>query len=417
MRRAIRVLCAFVLVGALFPSAASASSAKAVPPTDLGKPTSLVSRQHSSGESRLVSPLVAGGGVASPSGVVKPADVPAVADDDIPGVVMPQSPIAGSLDSDTDTDDVYRFYLEQGARMDFSLTTGDSGTDFSIWLYGPTATSVYTSDAMGFTPGGGTYPQLGYFTAPESGYYYVDLYAYAGAGAYSFTWAKTGSPNDDISGTAITPSPVSNWLDSTFDPDDVYKISLNQGDTLSLNLSSNPASCSAGFNADLSLYGPGATSISSSPWLASSASAGYQEHIDYIVGTAGDYFADVRAIAGSGPSILSWTVTPRMHPIIARTPSASKITVKRKHGKAKYTLGARMTGGPYVLQHYPLSLQTSKNGKSGWKTVARLSTDGAGRVSRALSSKKKGTFYYRWSAPATTNTFSWTTGVQRVVVK
>jgi len=90
-------------------------------------------------------------------------------------------------------------------------------------------------------------------------------------------------------------------------------------------------------------------------------------------------------------------------PKITRSPLSSSITVRRKNGTARYTLsatirdadGTLVTGGRVYLQ-------SSANGTTKWKSIATLTTNGSGRVSRALSWKSRTTRYYRWYFPAAT---------------
>jgi hypothetical protein len=90
-------------------------------------------------------------------------------------------------------------------------------------------------------------------------------------------------------------------------------------------------------------------------------------------------------------------------PSIVRSPDTSSITVKREKGSAKYTLSAtlRDTDGTLVCGAR-LYLETSMNGKTNWKNSYALKTNSAGVASKAFKSKKAGTVYYRWYAPAST---------------
>ena len=114
------------------------------------------------------------------------------ADDGIPGVTLGASPIAGTLDSSTDSDDVYSVYLGQGQTLEATLTM-PSGADFDLLLYGPNAQglddegSVVASDLLSWSPARISY------TAPITGWYYLDAYAFSGAGPYALTWARTGA--------------------------------------------------------------------------------------------------------------------------------------------------------------------------------------------------------------------------------
>jgi hypothetical protein len=97
---------------------------------------------------------------------------------------------------------------------------------------------------------------------------------------------------------------------------------------------------------------------------------------------------------------------------IVRTPSKAKPTYRRKKGKARFTLSAAVRGADGTLMSgVAATLQTSKNGKKGWKNSYKLATNEAGVASKSFTVKKKSTVYYRWVAGDKK------TSVQRVIVK
>jgi hypothetical protein len=84
-------------------------------------------------------------------------------------------------------------------------------------------------------------------------------------------------------------------------------------------------------------------------------------------------------------------------PWIDLKPSKRSVAVKRNR-----TL--QLTGvmgdpnGIYLKK--PIKLLVSSNYGTTWKTLVTLSTDSRGEVSKKLKLNKRGTFYYRWRAPA-----------------
>lgn len=421
MRKLICLMCSMALVLGVSASVASASPAQH---TLLGHPAKLAAGPLGVSPSLRVSASRTGGsglaadvlgtgirplGFGATSQLARGLKGVVVGDDNIPGSELTTSPVTGSLDATSDVDDVYWFYLEQGAEVTFDLT-GDPGNTFRAVLFAPDATDVGVSPALQMDPA-----HLDY-VAPTSGYYYVDMWANGSSGNYSLSWNMYMSPNDDIPGVAISASPVSEWLDAEWDGDDVYRIPLRAGDTLNANLDIVSAYSSPDFDLDLLLYGPSSTTLyPRPPYAAISAHDGNPEAISYVAPVTGDYYLDVAAWSGWGPSYLTYTRI--FKPALTRTPSASKVTVKRKGGKAKFTLGATMSdGGAKVASHW-VYLQKSGNGKSGWKTYVRIKTNGSGRVAATITAKKKGTLYYRWYAPASANTYTTQTGTQKVTVK
>lgn len=340
----------------------------------------------------------------------------AAIDDNIPGSELTTSPVTGALDAAGNSHDVYFLYLEQGVSVDFALT-GDPGTDFRLRMFDSTASDVSsTTGLVAESPGGG-YSQTIKGDAPATGYYMVDVEAVSGSGTYMLTWSYGYSVNDDVPGVAIPASPVSEWLDANWDWDDVYRVYLGKGDKLSLGLTTVSASSTPEFDLDLYVYGPAATTVDSTQWVANSAHDGNNESLAYAAPVSGDYYVDVFACptTGSGLSLLTWSHV--MKPSIARTPTWSKATFKRKRGVARFTLGARLTGDGSALSGRYLYLQSSKNGKTGWKNVTRLKTNSTGRVSKPLAIKKAGTTYYRWYAYSTATTFAGGTVAQKVIVR
>lgn len=124
-----------------------------------------------------------------------------------------------------------------------------------------------------------------------------------------------------------------------------------------------------------------------------------------------------RSVSAGVTQTVDTTLAPILSmPTLKRSPSSSSLTYKRKKGVAKFTLSATLSDPFGPLSAAYVWLQKSSNGKK-WSTLYKLKTNGSGRVSRALSTKKKGTTYYRWYAPATEVDRSAATGKQKVVVK
>ena len=109
-------------------------------------------------------------------------------DDDIPGVPIKET-ITGTLDQNTDLDDVYSVNLNAGETITLNLQGAPTeNTDFDLHLYSPASTSV--SNAAGILVSSEqpeTSNETIKFTAVESGTYYVDVYAYAGVGSYTLS--------------------------------------------------------------------------------------------------------------------------------------------------------------------------------------------------------------------------------------
>lgn len=225
-------------------------------------------------------------------------------DRNIPGVPLPSSPVTGTLDVTTDTDDVYRVLLGAGQTITVSLT-GDAGTDFDLWLFGPNATDVDVSSQALANSELPTYPEQIVYTASTTGVYYIDAFAYKGSGSYTITWSTTGASDDNVPGVPLTASPVLGTIDEFDDTDDVFKVHLRAGEMLALSLETSDTA-----DADLYLFGPDAIDVSNDPPIAGSASAGTSEFLRYVAPVEADYCVDVYAYSGASPYALSWTVGP-----------------------------------------------------------------------------------------------------------
>lgn len=137
------------------------------------------------------------------------------ADDDIPGVPMPASPVSGSLVTTqnpyaVNLTDVYSIRIGFNDRLDAVLAVPSSG-DFDLYLFAPGATRVATALQPPFS-------QLVMYSGDQrNGYdeaftfvsdrsttatYYVGAKTWSGSGNYRLTWAKRKLPAPSVTTTA-----------------------------------------------------------------------------------------------------------------------------------------------------------------------------------------------------------------------
>lgn len=263
------------------------------------------------------------------------ASVPLAADDNIPGVALPASPVAGTLSATSDVDDVYAVTLGAGDTLVASIT-GPSYTFFDLFLYGPDETQIgdnflVTSDALErdffypYTLQFKVDTSLGY----AAGTYYLDAFAGVGSGSYTITWRIVpDDADDDIPGVPMPASPFTRWNSSgtVFSEDglnaapidmyDVFEIDLAEGDRLNLS-AARPSGSSVAV--ELFVYAPAATNVDkdgivdqTDAWWASTDlySATMPESLTFVVppGGAGTYHVDVEAWEGVGDYTLTWSV-------------------------------------------------------------------------------------------------------------
>lgn len=109
------------------------------------------------------------------------------ADDDFPGVAIPVSPIAGSLDVDYDELDIYSINVMAGQTISASLTS-PYGADFDLWLVNRDAFGdlVWLEVAESETS-----PDVLQYMATETKVHYLIASAYDGWGSYTLSYSLT----------------------------------------------------------------------------------------------------------------------------------------------------------------------------------------------------------------------------------
>ncbi|MDR0138838.1 S8 family serine peptidase [Metabacillus idriensis] len=116
-----------------------------------------------------------------------------IPDDDLPGVPWEGSSISQSLDSETDLNDVYRIDLVKGQRITAKLT-GGTYRDFDLYLFDPNTQTVNTSEnIVAYSEKTGTTVDSFSYVVPYTGTYYVNTYAYKGAGSYKLEISASGA--------------------------------------------------------------------------------------------------------------------------------------------------------------------------------------------------------------------------------
>ena len=103
----------------------------------------------------------------------------AAADSDIPGVPLPGSVVTGRLGGPI-YDRVYQLDVEPNRIILLSLT-GDAGTDFDLYLFDSSATSVYGGTGQVAVSTGPTSTESISYPARSGGRYYIDLAGFSEA--------------------------------------------------------------------------------------------------------------------------------------------------------------------------------------------------------------------------------------------
>jgi len=120
-------------------------------------------------------------------------------DDNVPGVPLPASPVAGTLDDHTDFDDVFSVPLNVNEKLEVSMT-GDSTGGFDVWLWSPSTRSVFTdspaSRVVQSSQSAGTSTERFWYPARNAGTYYLHVFnpldgATSSKGSYNLSYKVT----------------------------------------------------------------------------------------------------------------------------------------------------------------------------------------------------------------------------------
>ncbi|MDR7238023.1 S8 family serine peptidase [Neobacillus drentensis] len=137
-------------------------------------------------------------GRVSSGKLVKTSNLDNFNDNETPGIPLENSVQNDKLDGTTDKNDVYALSLKEGEAISFSLN-GKAGTDFDLYVFNESTTSINNTNGMvAYSENAKTSNESIKFTAPKTGIYFVDVYAYKGAGDYKlFTGNFGGTYEDD----------------------------------------------------------------------------------------------------------------------------------------------------------------------------------------------------------------------------
>ncbi|MCM3629077.1 S8 family serine peptidase [Paenibacillus glycanilyticus] len=108
----------------------------------------------------------------------------ALSDDELPGRSLEGGSLSGKLDLTENWDDVYFVHLLQGDTLSLTLT-GSAESDFDLYLYDNSAKTIQSSVGMvAHSETEGSSGESIVYRALETGYYFVNVHAFEGAGTY-----------------------------------------------------------------------------------------------------------------------------------------------------------------------------------------------------------------------------------------
>lgn len=130
-----------------------------------------------------------------------------VSDDEIPGVMLPASPISGTLDdtvASLDLDDIYAVKLAANQRLDVEMTGGPD-TDFDLQLWKPGSPSIVVANPLSYivqaSSTEGTSTEEFWYPASVPGTYSLDVVGWSGKGPYRLKWDIVDLPTPELTYT------------------------------------------------------------------------------------------------------------------------------------------------------------------------------------------------------------------------
>lgn len=313
------------------------------------------------------------------------------ADDNIPGVTIPASPVTGTLDPVTDMDDVYAITLAAGDKLAVRLN-GDAGTLFAAGLFPPTATDVMVDEPVVWA-GDGVYPSEFTYVVHTPGVYFIDLYSAGGlAGNYTLQYEiQPVGPDDEIPGVALPSSPATGTLAMYGDIDDVFSIALSSGESARFTMTGDP-----GTDFDLYAYSPTATVVWTDPTIADSDQANiYPEIMTLSPGAAGTYYFDVHAFSGTG----EYTFSYERGALTAMSISGPKSTAWNTSTAIN---GVLSEAGVGPLAGREVRIEQMAAGASAWTLVATSTTDVNGAWRQSVRPARQTRYRAVWAGESMT---------------
>ncbi|NBD28365.1 S8 family serine peptidase [Paenibacillus glycinis] len=129
----------------------------------------------------------------------------AMSDDEIPGTPFPGTLVNDSLDASGDAHDVFAIDVHAGEKLSVGLTGGKE-TDFDLRLFKPEATTVQgEANLAAVSETRATSDESIIYAIAQSGTYYIDVPAIAGAGSYALHIDRGNGPGEyeDASGAIV----------------------------------------------------------------------------------------------------------------------------------------------------------------------------------------------------------------------
>ena len=333
---------------------------------------------------------------------------PGIATDNIPGLEPTSSSVEGTIGGLTNTDDVYKVFLQAGQSLGVTVTTGAGPSNYpQVYVYPPTAVDVASPadiDAIVAEDASGEGTKTIEYKATSTGWYYIDLYSLGDPIGYLFQWRTSIGPDDNIPGVAAPKSPIRvAGFGVTTDTDNVYAIHAHAGQWISASLAGAPVTST---DFDLYLYGHEATDTRTATPLAKADASRYPKSIGIRAPATGTYYMRAHAFAGEGSYTLTWSV--KSFATVYKPVAPSRVThghhftvygyVAPRHTSGTYLVTLRFyrksSAGVYVYHHSVKARRYSySSSKSKYRTYTSLPHTGVWRVRAVHSDSTHATSY------------------------
>jgi len=278
--------------------------------------------------------------------------VPAAADDEIPGVALPASPVPGTLAEYGDVDDVFALDLAAGETVSFSLS-GDAGTDFDLALFDSVASNVYLDTPIAFAATD-AYPEVLNYTSATAATYYVAVRQYLGDGGYTLSYTRGVETSLTIDGPPSVVSPNSALLSGVLNAGGVGSV----GETITVEAMPDGSASWSPVGTDVT-DATGAWSLSVTPSVQTQYRA---------------VFAGTPTLLASMSSAHTVAVTSAARPTTTSIYGPSTVNFNSA-GKLTGLLWNYGVGG---IPGAPVEIQAMPAGSAVWTTVATVMTDSGG---------------------------------------
>jgi len=277
--------------------------------------------------------------------------LPTAVDDDIPGVPLDTYPIlsrvvTGTLDANPislppgDQFDVYSVYIAPGEQLRLGLT-GPAG-NFDLEVLSPGTLSVHAPQYVVTSTGPSSSESICYTAADlfGAGRYFIVVRTDNAEGEYTLTWTVAGRADGNVPGLPLEAQAVTGTVDVTSDADDVYRLTLDVGQVLTVGVSADVAGDPIG----LAVFPPvwdngGILEPSLDLWQTGDAVFGEGTAVEHYVHVdepfqAGTYYIDVYAPSGNTGYHLYWSALPQLIPgaMLPASPVESSLTTRTVYG-------------------------------------------------------------------------------------